>query len=45
MLPDTFADEDLKVDLPECKYEGLFMEESTAKKIQEQGRGPVEFAV
>ena len=31
--------------LPEPKHEGLFMEESKAKKIQEQGRHPDDFAV
>ena len=31
--------------LPERKYEGLFVEESIAKKNQEQGRRPVESAV
>ena len=31
--------------LPERKYEGFFMEESTAKKTQEQGRRPEESAV
>ena len=30
--------------LPERKYESLFVEDSTAKKIQEQGRHPVESA-
>ena len=45
MLPDTFAEDDLKVDLPERKYEGLVVKESTTKKTQEQGRRPVESAV
>ena len=44
MLPDTSAEDNLKVALPERKYEGLVVEESTAKKIQEQGRRPVESA-
>ena len=33
------------MDLPERKYEGLVVEEFTAKKNQEQGRRPVESAV
>ena len=31
--------------LPERKYEGLCLEESTGKKAQEEGRRPVESAV
>ena len=45
MLPDTSAEDNLKGDLPERKYEGLVVEESAAKKTQEQGRRPVESAV
>ena len=42
MLPDTSAEDNLKAHPPERKYEALVVEEFTAKKIQEQGRGPAE---